>query len=282
MYVCSLRSSSVENMAPIYVLLVLAAFCTSFTEAGFLDWFRSSANKGHRICKVDFEVLDPKGLRLWTAHKPEMKMFGVELYINPTGKSDQSTCNLCKNTTEVMHGKFFIQDDNVIVKKGDVLEYVAITDNGNTVQRHKPKKLVVNDYLIKPQGRCACPAPVQYSSVHESEPSGEIELLERIISHLSNRCAAGVVSNYLFLQVGSPAGPSDLVQRVKSYLTDNVLLKPYADAVTSAEEYADGIGFQMKSVVDKLKILELGNGAGDILDYDGFTTIDKVDIRVSE
>ncbi|XP_058819524.1 uncharacterized protein LOC131682212 [Topomyia yanbarensis] len=269
-------------MAQFYVILTVAALCTSFAQAGFLDWFRSSANKGHSICKVDFEVLDPKGLRLWTVHKPETKMFGVELFINPTGKSDQTTCNLCKNTTEVMHGKFFIQDDNVIVKKGDVLEFVVITDNGKTVQRHKRRKLVVNDYIIKPEGRCACPAPVQHSAVREADPAGEIELLERIISNLSNRCAEGVVSNYLFLQVGTPAGPSDLVQRVKTYFTSNTLLKPYAEAVISAEEYADGIGFQMKSVIDKLKVLQLGNAAGDILDYDGFTTVDKIDIRVSE
>lgn len=139
-----------------FLVTVMVVLCVAPAWAGFLDWFRSSANKGHSICKVDFEVLDPKGLRLWTAHKPETKMFGIELYINPTvavgqnaGRSNpQLVCSVCQNVTEVKHGKFFIQDDNVIVKKGDVLEYVAITDNGKTVQRHKPRKIVVS-------GECA-------------------------------------------------------------------------------------------------------------------------------
>ncbi|XP_053696267.1 uncharacterized protein LOC128743670 [Sabethes cyaneus] len=265
-------------MAQILMLLSVILLYASVAHAGFLDWFRSSANKGHQICKVDFEVIEPQGLKVWTPQKPEMKMFGIELYINPTGKKDQ--CNLCKNTTEVTHGKFFVNDDNMIVKKGDVLEYIAITDNGKTVQRHKRKKLVVSDYIIKRQGRCACSSPVPSSSVRDPEPSGEIELLERIIANLSNHCAEGVVSNYLFLQVSTPAGPSNLVERVKSYLSTNAALKPYASTVTTAEDYADGIAFQVKSIVDKLKILELTNADGDILDYDGFTTVDKIDVRL--
>lgn len=137
-------------MAQFGVCLVLAiTLYSAGTNAGFLDWFRSKENKGHNICKVDFEVLDPQGLRLWTAHKPEMKLFGVEVYINPSGRSNEpAVCSLCKNTTSATHGKYFLQDDNVIVKKGDVLEYIAITDNGKTTQRHKPRKIVVNGELI--------------------------------------------------------------------------------------------------------------------------------------
>uniref|UniRef100_A0A8D8D383 (northern house mosquito) hypothetical protein n=1 Tax=Culex pipiens TaxID=7175 RepID=A0A8D8D383_CULPI len=275
-------------MARIVLVLAMILVCGGFANAGFLDWFRSSANKGHSVCRVEFEVLHPKGLRVWTARKPETKGFGVELYINPTGTERSAAgvvCNVCRNTTEVTHGKFFIQDDNVIVKKGDVLEYVAITDNGKTVQRHKPRKIVVSEYIIKPQGRCACTGtPAQTSStVHDpANPTAEIELLERIITNLSNRCAEGIVSNYLFLQVETPSGPSDLLERVKAYFAGNPALKPYAAAVTTAEDYADGIAFQVKSIVDKLKILELSHTGSDILDYDGFTTVDKLDVRFSE
>lgn len=269
-------------MARFCIALPVLAIFLGVAHAGFLDWFRSSDNKGHSVCKVDFEVLDPKGLKVWTARKPETKMFGVELYINPTGKADSPVlCNLCRNTTEVMHGKFFIQDENIIVKKGDVIEYVAITDNGKTVQRHKPRKIIVNDYIIKPQGRCSCPS-VQPSAVRNMDPTAEIEILERIISQLSNRCAEGSVSNYLFLQVETPAGPKDLMERVKAYLSANPALKPYATAVTSAEDFGDGIVFQVKSIIDKLKILELSHTGNDIQDYDGFTTIDKLDVRFSE
>lgn len=273
-------------MARIGLSVLLVAGILGLVNGGFLDWFRSSANKGHSVCRVEFEVLHPKGLRVWTARKPETKGFGIELYINPTGKERSGVvCNVCRNTTEVTHGKFFIQDDNVIVKKGDVLEYVAITDNGKTVQRHKPRKIVVSEYIIKPQGRCACTAgtPAQTSTVHDpANPTAEIEMLERIITNLSNRCAEGIVSNYLFLQVETPTGPSDLLERVKSYFTANPALKPYVNAITTAEDYSDGIAFQMKSIVDKLKILELSHTGSDILDYDQFTLVDKLDIRFSE
>lgn len=265
------------------VVLLTLALCSGIARAGFLDWFRSSANKGHKVCKVNFEVLDPQGLRLWTVHKPETKMFGIELYVNPTGGNDaRVVCSLCKNTTDVVHGKFFIQDDNVIVKKGDVLEYIAITDNGKNVQRHKTRKIVVNDYIIKPQGRCACPAPVQASAVRDSDPSSEIQLLERIISNMSNRCAEGVVSNYLFLQVDSSAGSSNLMERVKAYFSASPALRPYVDTIILAEDYIDGISFQVKSIIDKLKILELSHAGNDILDFDTFATIDKVDVRFTE
>lgn len=265
------------------IFLVAIALCTTVAHAGFLDWFRNKDNKGHSICKVDFEVLDPKGLRLWTAHKPEMKLFGVEVYINPTGRSNEPVvCSLCKNTTQATHGKYFLQDDNVIVKKGDVLEYIAITDNGKTTQRHKPRKIVVNDYIIKPMGRCACPAIVEHSNVHESNPSAEIDLLERVITSLSNRCAEGLVSNYLFLQVDNAAGPDNLLERVKKYFEADPTLKPYVASITSAEDYSDGIAFQVKSIVDKLKILELSQTGNDIIDYDQTSIIGKLDIRLSE
>lgn len=266
----------------IYLALAITLYSAG-THAGFLDWFRSKDNKGHSVCKVDFEVLDPQGLRLWTAHKPEMKMFGVEVYINPSGRSNEpSVCSLCKNTTSAMHGKYFLQDDNVIVKKGDVLEYIAITDNGKTTQKHKPRKIVVNDYIIKPKGRCACPAPVVPSTVHESNPTAEIELLERVITSLSNRCAEGLVSNYLFLQVDNAVGPDNLLERVKTYFEANPTLKPYVGSITSAEDYSDGIAFQVKSIVDKLKILELTYTGNDILDYDQTSIIGKIDIRLSD
>ncbi|XP_029718237.2 uncharacterized protein LOC109430151 [Aedes albopictus] len=270
-------------MARIGTFWVVIALCATVAHAGFLDWFRSKNNKGHSICKVDFEVLDPQGLRLWTAHKPEMKMFGVEVYINPSGRSNEPlVCSLCKNTTQATHGKYFLQDDSVIVKKGDVLEYIAITDNGKTTQRHKPRKIIVNDYIIKPMGRCACPEPVVPSTVHESDPNAEIELLERVISGLANRCADGLVSKNLFLQVDNAAGPNNLLERVKKYFEANPALKPYVDSIVSAEDYSDGIAFQMKTIVDKLKVLELMHTGNDILDYDQTSIIGKLDIRLSD
>uniref|UniRef100_A0A182SJD2 CBM39 domain-containing protein n=1 Tax=Anopheles maculatus TaxID=74869 RepID=A0A182SJD2_9DIPT len=278
--------SSVTSAA-FTVLLCLAV--VSVVEGGFLDWFRSNKNKGHDVCRVEFEVLDPQGLRLWTAQKAQMKGFGVELFINPVHGRKQQQCNVCRNTTEVTHGKFFLQDDNVIVKSGDILEYVIVTDNGKTVQRHKPRKLIVDDFLIKPKGRCACPpgavtpaTPTETAKQVFEEPTAEIALLERILERVSKKCAEGVMSNYLFLQTDRVDGPTDdLKQVVRDYFQQKDALKPLAETIKSAEDGADGIVFRVNNVIDKLKVLELARQDSDILDYDKLTAIDDMDIRAS-
>uniref|UniRef100_A0A182Q9Y7 CBM39 domain-containing protein n=1 Tax=Anopheles farauti TaxID=69004 RepID=A0A182Q9Y7_9DIPT len=270
-----------------FTVLVCVAFVVGVAEAGFLDWFRSNKNKGHDVCRVQFEVLDPHGLRLWTPRKPDMKGFGVELVINPVHGRKQQLCNVCRNTTEVTDGKFFLQDENVIVKSGDILEYVIVTDNGKTVQRHKPRKLIVEDYLIKPKGRCVCP-PADVSTVSPSrqlqgDPTAEIALLERILERVSKKCAEGTMSNFLFLQTdradGAPA--DDLKQVVRAYFEKKDALKPLLATILTAEDASDGIVFRVQSIIDKLKILELAQQDGDILDFDKLTAIDDMDIRAS-
>ncbi|XP_061518906.1 uncharacterized protein LOC5668138 [Anopheles gambiae] len=269
------------------VLLCLAVI--GVAEGGFLDWFRSNKNKGHDVCRVEFEVLDPQGLRLWTAQKPQMKGFGVELFINPVHGRKQQPCNVCRNTTEITHGKFFLQDESVIVKSGDILEYVIITDNGKTVQRHKPRKLIVDDFLIKPKGRCACPpgtvtpaTPTQTAQQVYEDPTAEIALLERILERVSKKCAEGTMSNYLFLQTDRVDGPADDLKKiVLNYFQQRDALKPLAGSILSAEDGSDGIVFRVANIIDKLKILELARQDNDILDYDKLTAIGDMDIRAS-
>uniref|UniRef100_A0A182NEW9 CBM39 domain-containing protein n=1 Tax=Anopheles dirus TaxID=7168 RepID=A0A182NEW9_9DIPT len=270
------------------VLICVVAIVVGVAEGGLLDWFRSDKNKGHDVCRVNFEVLDPHGLRMWTSQKPQMKGFGVELVINPVRGRKQQLCNVCRNTTEVTHGKFFLQDENVIVKSGDILEYVIITDNGKTVQRHKPRKLVVEDYLIKPKERCACPVSDVTSTATPArqvvdDPMAEIALLERILERVSEKCAEGAMSSFLFLQTdrvdGAPV--DDLKQIVRAYFEKKDALKPLLDTILTAEDASDGIVFRVKSIIDKLKILEIARQDGDIIDFDKLTAIDDMDIRAS-
>uniref|UniRef100_A0A182LZR4 CBM39 domain-containing protein n=1 Tax=Anopheles culicifacies TaxID=139723 RepID=A0A182LZR4_9DIPT len=278
-----------SGTSTVSLVLLCLAVISSVVEGGFLDWFRSDKNKGHQACRVEFEVLDPQGLRLWTAQKAQVKGFGVELFINPVHGRKQQQCNVCRNTTEVTHGKFFLQDDNVIVKSGDVLEYVIITDNGKTVQRHKPRKLIVDDSIIKPKGKCACPSsavtpatPAESAKQVFEEPTAEIALLERILARVANKCAEGTMSSFLFLQTDRADGPTDdLKQIVRNYFQSKDVLKPLTDTVQSAEDGADGIVFRVTNIIDKLKILELSRQNSDILDYDKLTAIDDLDIRSS-
>uniref|UniRef100_A0A182WGZ4 CBM39 domain-containing protein n=1 Tax=Anopheles minimus TaxID=112268 RepID=A0A182WGZ4_9DIPT len=278
-----------SRTSTVSLVLLCLAVASSVVEGGFLDWFRSNKNKGHEACRVEFEVLDPQGLRLWTAQKAQVKGFGVELFINPVHGRRQQQCSVCRNTTEVTHGKFFIQDDNVIVKNGDILEYVIITDNGKTVQRHKPRKQIVNEFIIKPKGKCACPpnavtpaTPSETAKQVFEEPTAEIALLERILARVADRCADGTMSNFLFLQTDRADGPTDdLKQIVRNYFQSKDALKQLTETIQSAEDGADGIIFRVTNIIDKLKILELTRQNSDILDYDKLTAIDDLDVRGS-
>lgn len=268
---------------------LLCLTVASVVEGGFWDWFRSDKNKGHAVCRVEFEVFDPQGLRLWTAQKEQVKGFGVELFINPVRGRNEQRCSLCRNTTEVKHGKFFLQDENVIVKSGDILEYVVITDNGKSIQRHKPRKLIVDDFMIKPKGKCSCPpstvtpaTPLETAKQVFEEPTAEIAMLERILERVSKKCADGAMSNFLFLQTDRTDGSTDdLKQIVSNYFESKDALKPLTKTVISAEDGADGIVFRVTNIIDKLKILELARQNSDILDYDKLTAIDEFDVRGS-
>ncbi|XP_052869129.1 uncharacterized protein LOC128274842 [Anopheles cruzii] len=271
----------------IAAVLLYFAIVAGVAEAGFLDWFRSNKNKGHDVCRVDFEVLDPAGLRLWTAQKPDMKSFGVELFINPV-RGKKPVSSFTQTTAEVKHGKFFLQTDDVIIKSGDILEYVIVTFNGDTTQRHKPRKLIVDDYMIKPKGRCSCPPsvapPKPVDTVRQvmNDPATEVALLERILERVSKKCAEGIMSNYLFLQIDRVNGSTtDLKQYVVDYFTAKEALKPFADAVLAAEDGSDGIVFKVKGIIPKLKILEHARQDGDIIDYDKLTAVEDFDIRAS-
>ncbi|XP_049533433.1 uncharacterized protein LOC125949965 [Anopheles darlingi] len=267
--------------------VIVLAIVVGLGEAGFLDWFRSNKNKGHEVCRVDFEVFDPKGLRLWTPQKAGLKSFGVELFINPV-RGKKPVCNFCQTTSNVTQGKFFLQSDDVIIKSGDILEYVIVTFNGETTQRHKPRKLIVDDYLIKAKGRCSCPTnvtpptPTDTARQVLTDPTAEIALLERILQSVSKRCADGTMSNYLFLQLDRVEGATvDLKQLVVEYFNKKAALKPLAGSIQSAEDGSDGIVFKVSGIIEKLKILELTRAESDIIDYDKLAAIDDIDIRLS-
>lgn len=120
------------------------------TAGGFLDWFRGNQDQDvHRVGPIHIEVLLPKGIRLWTHYNPDVKLFGVELYVKYyEGQTEALECALCQNTTGPVYGKFLLQDDEVEARVGDVLEYVLITSDGETDLRHTTRRTVVHGMLV--------------------------------------------------------------------------------------------------------------------------------------
>lgn len=95
-----------------------------------------------RLTKLDIQILEPSGIQVWTRYKSKYLSFGVELYINPTG--DESYCDLCRNVSRPVDGKFIIQDDKLLVKLGDTIKYRVVKVKAQQV-KWSPWKYVFVD-----------------------------------------------------------------------------------------------------------------------------------------
>lgn len=96
-----------------------------------------------RSAKVNIELLKPQGIQVWTKYKPHHFGFGVELYVNPT-LDELGKCDLCRNVTTPIDGKFLIQDDTIAVKLGDTIRYRTVKDKVSGTKWYPWKTIVVD------------------------------------------------------------------------------------------------------------------------------------------
>uniref|UniRef100_A0A182WGZ5 CBM39 domain-containing protein n=1 Tax=Anopheles minimus TaxID=112268 RepID=A0A182WGZ5_9DIPT len=269
--------------------VILMVMMFRLSHAGLMDWFRGDdveEERGHKVGKIYVEVLSPKGIRLWTAYNPDTELLGVELYVKYFGgRTEALECALCKNTTEPVDGKFMLEHPNLVARFGDVLQYTIITFDGVTTKRHAVRRMFVREELIKPSDQCVCPGR-ELPGALRAAPSAEVDLLERMILRaLGNRsrdCES--ISNWLVLRAEPRNEQADLLEYVRTYL-DLLLLRvkwrtldaggsgwtsvrPSA-LVVEAEDHVDGIAFQVRSTIEKLKMLDLMSFSGVVGDFDG-------------
>lgn len=105
---------------------------------------------------MNFEVHEPKGLTVsMVQHNPNTTLFGIELFVNhkPGLSNDSHQCDVCLNTTAVTYGKFIVEDDEAIVKKGDVFYYFVLLGDNTNVSRSHLQKLWVTDSIVN---KCNC------------------------------------------------------------------------------------------------------------------------------
>ncbi|KAL9707469.1 hypothetical protein quinque_010987 [Culex quinquefasciatus] len=103
--------------------------------------------------QVNFIVHEPQGLEVWIVQQPEITSFGIELYVNKDSRETGAYCDLCANTTEVTYGKLFIDNQDVLVKKGDTLSYYAWIGRGGQFTRSGLQTLVVTESIVT---QCDC------------------------------------------------------------------------------------------------------------------------------
>lgn len=103
--------------------------------------------------QVNFIVHEPQGLEVWIVQQPEITSFGIELYVNKDSRETKPYCDLCANTTELTYGKFFIENADVLIKKGDTLSYYFWVGKGSQFTRSGLHTLVVTESIIT---QCDC------------------------------------------------------------------------------------------------------------------------------
>lgn len=127
----------------------------------------------HNAPFVNFEVHEPKGLTVSMVQRsPNTTMFGIELFINQDpARSNQTHCDVCQNTTTITYGKFIVEDEVVVIKKGDVLFYhVLVGDSTNATRLHL-QRLWVTDSIIN---KCNCETSSQVPDIdlRFAQPTG--------------------------------------------------------------------------------------------------------------
>ncbi|XP_058826399.1 uncharacterized protein LOC131686187 isoform X2 [Topomyia yanbarensis] len=144
----------------------LAGYRTNWKHKGVLHkgWhphgYQRPLDRHHwrsHVPTLNVEVYEPKGLKLSMVRKSQTTSFlGVELYINKDPRINGTQCDVCRNTTTVTFGKFVIEDENVVVKTGDQLNYVILIGNSVKFSRQSMRRLQVTSSMIRTSQKKAC------------------------------------------------------------------------------------------------------------------------------
>lgn len=165
------------------------------------------------------------------------------------------------STSNTSYGTFSVNDANAFIRMGDRLEYVIYLDYGGYFCNHICD---IYDVKVNPYFRSNTASSISTNAVKQTNVpklEDEIKLLEDIIQDLNNNCSnATTPSNILFLNFRPATGILDQ-QQLNNYtlkVLQRKLPKINWDAVfVRAFYYNDGVGFEVKTLLDKLKILQM-------------------------
>ncbi|XP_052866991.1 uncharacterized protein LOC128273114 isoform X2 [Anopheles cruzii] len=221
---------------------------------------------------------------MWTHYNPDTALFGVELYVKYYGgQTEALECGLCRNTSRPVFGKFMLQDDDVVARVGDVLEYTIFTSDGTTTMRHAVRRRVVHEHVIRIADQCdSCSGSAPGTELLR-EPQSEAEMLERMILRVltnhSRRCES--LSQWLVMKVEPRNELANLEEHVRTVLARMLRVAQILDPVGSryvfpgaselieqVEDHPDGIAFRVTSAIAKLKLFEVLRSSGLVADYD--------------
>ncbi|XP_065095317.1 uncharacterized protein LOC135717252 [Ochlerotatus camptorhynchus] len=219
-----------------------------------------------RQTKLDIQILEPSGIQVWTRYKSKYRSFGVELYVNPT--RDESHCDLCRNVSSPVDGKFLIQDDKLQVKLGDTIKYRVVKVKAQEI-KWSPWKYVFVDKKLFYDSESFCA-----SQCEQSKDIATVRYLERYLENMITDCSLSQISGQLFFPMDQASSFVNNPERfVKTRLYSMDQLRPLVDHVQHCFVSTDGVGFKMRTITEKLKVLEAGRERLGVVDYDEYLIV---------
>lgn len=246
---------------------------------------------------VHIEIYYPKGLMVWYPKQRGMVSFGIEIFLNQKyDGSEELKCDVCMNTTEVSYGKFIIRNDNAIVRAGDHLMYRAIKQkiNGSAYVAKSSEFYVAESRILPQLEECSPSVPTTRLSNDQSNIAmleDEVTLLENIVYDAFQHCNnVTQTSKNLFLNFRPVDTRLDSKALFTNTLAELKKMLPKIDwdtVLVNAFYYEDGVGFEVKTLIDKLKALQMAKNLSqhtvtDLDDLDQFVDDESNEIMYND
>lgn len=220
---------------------------------------------GNNNLHENFEIYHPQGITVWYPKLQEMIGFGVQVFLNQRYRSMPHNCDICLNTTEAQYGKFIVQDDNAVIRPGDNLQYTFQFHMSNgTIFERKSGFYVSANRVIHQKQRYTATTFGPMTEIDQSKIAmyeEDINILENIVYDVFQHCNNVTdISKNLYLNIRPTASGLDSKQLYESTLNALKKVLPkinWESVLVNAFYYNDGVGFEVMTLIDKLKILHL-------------------------
>lgn len=220
--------------------------------------------------KVHVQIREPSGVMVWTRSSPLIEMFGIELYAGQQQNSHRQPVwdrKLEVNTTRPIDGKFMIINHDMVIRKGETIRYrFSVLHKGTLSHSNYHRDLVTDHMFYRPKDNtCYSQCLIDdRAAIHEETAHLKTILEKKILD-----CVGSQASEHLFFPFPNATSyVADTQLFVKSRLWEIEGLRPLIDNVVTTYLSQDGVGVRMKTVLDKFKVLELGKGKLDVIDFD--------------
>ncbi|XP_053677768.1 uncharacterized protein LOC128727846 [Anopheles nili] len=219
---------------------------------------------------VNIQVREPTGIIIWTRNSPLIEMFGLELYIARNAHKHQDLIwdrQLLVNSSVVVDGKFLIEDEHMVVRQGDTIRYRFSVLHKHILSHSNFRRILVTEHLFYRPKNDKCYSQCLLSD--QNQLHEEVSRLKDILERKILECIGSQASELLFFPLKDAdklVADPHLFVKYRLWQIDG--LRPLTNNVVTTYLARNGVGFRMYTMIDKFKVLELGKGLLDVIDFD--------------